>query len=77
MYSRLFELIRKEEVVLFVGAGFSINAGYPSGDKLCKRIFDDLSDTEKTDINDKLPLPELTEEFVQIRGNSRNSLITI
>ena len=77
MYSRLFELIRKEEVVLFVGAGFSINAGYPSGEKLCKRIFDDLSDTEKTEINEKLQLPELTEEFVQIRGNSRNSLITI
>ena len=27
----LFELIRKEEVVLFVGAGLSIYAGFPSG----------------------------------------------
>ena len=77
MYSRLFELIRKEEVVLFVGAGFSINAGYPSGENLCKRIFENLSDTEKIEINKNLQLPELTEEFVQIRGNSRNSLISI
>ena len=76
MYSRLFELIRREEVVLFVGAGFSIDAGYPSGDSLRKIIYDDLNDSEKEEINEHLQLSELTEEFVQIRG-SRNSLIRI
>lgn len=76
-YERLFELIRKEEVVLFVGAGFSIKAGYPSGNELCQLIYKELNDSERQDIRDNLPLADLTEEFVQIRHSSRNHLITL
>lgn len=76
-YDRLFELIRKEEVVLFVGAGFSIKAGYPSGNELSQLIYSQLTDSEKANISQSLSLVDLTEEFVQLRGNSRNSLISI
>lgn len=33
---RIFELIRKEEVLLFAGAGLSRYAGYPSGKELAE-----------------------------------------
>ena len=76
-YDRLFELIRKEEVVLFVGAGFSINAGYPSTKELSQIIYNNLTNSEKESISQNLPLIDLTDEFIQLRGNSRNSLISI
>lgn len=76
MYDRLFELIRKEEVVLFVGAGFSIKAGYPSANELCQIIYNELTDSEKANISQNLSLIDLTDEFIQLRGNSRNPLIS-
>lgn len=42
MFSRLFELIRKEDIVLFIGAGFSLKAGYPGGNRLAEIIYNDL-----------------------------------
>ena len=77
MYDRLFNLVRREEVILFVGAGFSIKAGYPSGKELCQIIYNNLSESEKSKISKELSLPELTEEFVQLRGSSRNAIITL
>lgn len=76
MYERLFELIRKEEVVLFIGAGFSIKAGYPSANELCQIIYNELTDSEKANISQNLSLIDLADEFIQLRGNSRNSLIS-
>ena len=35
---RLFELISKEDVILFAGAGLSMYAGYPNGNGL-RSIF--------------------------------------
>src|SRR5690554_12550 len=71
---RLFELIREEDVVLFVGAGFSLYAGYPTGAKLAKIIFDQLSSTEKTEIAFTSNLPELCEDIYNLKGN-KNFLI--
>lgn len=71
---RLFELIRGEDVVLFVGAGFSLYAGYPSGANLAKIIFDQLSTTEKTEIPFTVNLPELCEDIYNLKGN-KNFLI--
>ncbi|MEB0280530.1 MULTISPECIES: SIR2 family protein [unclassified Mucilaginibacter] len=73
---RLFELIRKEDVVLFCGAGMSIYAGYPSGYQLSQLIYEQLTAAESTEIGKGLTLPELTEELVNLRM-SRNSLTTI
>src|SRR5690554_4158156 len=71
---RLFELIRAEDVVLFVGAGFSLYAGYPSGAKLAKMVFDQLSSTEKKEIPYTGNLPELCEDIYNLKGN-KNFLI--
>lgn len=77
MFSRLFELIRKEDIVLFIGAGFSLKAGYPGGNRLAEIIYNDLTDAEKTQINPNQGLIDLAEEYIQIRRGSRNSLIQI
>src|SRR5690606_224149 len=71
---RLFELIRAEDVVLFVGAGFSLYAGYPSGANLAKMIFDRLSSTEKMEISFTENLPKLCEDIYHLKGN-KNLLI--
>ena len=44
---RLFELISKEEVVLFAGAGISLYAGYPNGNELRDKFWERLSASEK------------------------------
>ncbi len=71
---RLFELIRGEDVVLFVGAGFSLYAGYPTGAELAKIIFDKLSSTEKLEVSFTENLPKLCEDIYLLKGN-RNFLI--
>ena len=71
----LFNLIRQEEVVIWAGAGISLYAGYPSGEKMKEILLENLSDTERKDVNKNLPLPDLAEEFYRIKGNNKNSLI--
>ena len=73
---RIYELIRKEEVVIFCGAGMSIYAGFPSGNQLAKIIYDQLSPSEKEEIPQNLTLPDLCLQSVDIR-KSKNSLITL
>lgn len=72
---QIFELIRKEEVVIWAGAGLSLYAGYPTGSKLKDILYNSLSNEEKDEINKDNNLVEFAEEYSQIR--SRNSLIRI
>ena len=73
----LFKLIRNEEVILWAGSGMSIAAGFPSGSKLRDIIYNDLSLSEKEQVNPDLPLQDLSEEYYRIKGNNKNSLIKI
>lgn len=73
----LFELISKEDVIIWVGSGFSLYAGFPSGQSLGDILIESLSITERSLINKNLPLPELAEEFYRLKGNNRNTLIKI
>lgn len=41
-YKQVIELIRKGDVVLFIGSGFSIKAGAPSGSDLCDMLYNAL-----------------------------------
>jgi hypothetical protein len=47
---KIFELIRKEQVALWIGSGFSLYAGYPSGKELSQIIYDSLSISEREDV---------------------------
>lgn len=40
---RIFELVRNEELLLFVGAGMSLYAGYPNGAKLAEILHETFS----------------------------------
>ncbi|MCE5174907.1 MAG: SIR2 family protein [Bacteroidales bacterium] len=77
MYTKLFEFIRNEDVVLFLGAGFSLRSGYPSGYKLSNVIYNDLKRSERTHIRQNLGLTEMAEEYVQLKNNDREPLITL
>lgn len=73
---RVFELIRNEEVVLFVGAGMSISAGYPSGAKLSEILYNGLTAEFKKDISLNYDLPKLTEEICNMKTGNKNYLFS-
>ena len=73
----LFELIRKEEVIIWAGAGMSLYAGYPSAKRLAEILIENLTSKEKERIDINIPLPELAEEFYRLKGNNKNSLLQI
>lgn len=52
-------------------------AGFPSGQKLSEILLENLTESEKENININQPLPELAEDFYRLKGNNRNSLIKI
>lgn len=47
MFEELISLVRREQVSLFIGAGFSKEAGAPSVWDLQKSILERIYDTEK------------------------------
>ncbi len=71
---KIFELVRKEDVVLWIGSGFSLYAGYPTGIKLTEIIYQSLSQSERNEISNHLSLMDLTEQYVRLKGDSRNTL---
>lgn len=72
---RIFELIRKEEAVLFVGAGMSLYAGYPSGAKLAEILFNNLTSDLQEQVDFTTNLPKLAEDIYYLKGGNKNYLI--
>lgn len=72
----LFEKIRREEVVLWIGAGLSISSGFPSGDRLKEIIYESLTENEKAQIDQNSSLDVLADNVVALRS-SKNHLIDI
>ncbi|RHJ76378.1 SIR2 family protein [Parabacteroides sp. AM08-6] len=73
MLEHIFELVRRGEVLLFVGAGCSMTAGFPSGREFAQNLFDELKENERQGMQNGLLLPDMAEEFEKRRN--RNSLI--
>lgn len=74
---KLFELISQEEVVLFVGAGMSHYAGYPSGAGLSRLIYDGLTPAIKNQIIFTEDLPKLSDDVFYLEGLGRKYLMSI
>lgn len=74
---RLFELIRREDVVLWIGAGFSKYAGYPIGNSLSQTIYSNLSEEDKKETDTNKGLQEVSEDLVNLRNGSKAQLIEI
>ncbi|WP_163729618.1 SIR2 family protein [Parabacteroides sp. 52] len=71
MMEMLFELIRKEDVLLWAGAGFSYYAGYPLGRDIPNILYNNLSISEKEDIQYCYDLQRLAEDIINVRGDRR------
>src|SRR5690606_11711712 len=63
--NELFKLIRDEQVCLWVGAGFSLYAGYPSANGLKEKILQELGAIH---LNSGKELIDIAEAFVTKRG---------
>ena len=68
----LFDLIRKEQVVIWAGAGFSRYAGYPSGAAFAEILYNDLPKHQREELNRDLALPQMAEEYCKFKAGSKN-----
>lgn len=80
-FKEIFDLIRRERVVLVIGAGFSLKAGMPSCSSVCEAIRmalpDEIKNSEE-EMRDFLgnDLQQLSNDFIDIWGDTgRNRLI--
>lgn len=74
---KIFELIRKEEILLFAGAGLSRYAGYPSGKELAERMHAGLTPSEQDEIELTSNLLQVTEDIYNIKNGNKNYLINV
>lgn len=74
-FDEIISKMRRGEIILWVGSGFSSLAGYPTGSQLVNIIKEKLNPSEKQYFEKKDNLDEVAEEFVQLR--SRKELKSI
>lgn len=74
--SRLISKIRKKEVVLWAGAGFSRYTNLPTGGELASKIISELPTEYHDDLKNKA-LPEVAEEFVMLNEGTERELFRI
>lgn len=76
---RLIKHISKEDVVPFLGSGFSLKAGAPSVWSLKESIVKDGGPDFAEEIGDlkKISLAELAEKHIEYNGGSRNALLAL
>ena len=75
-YKSIIDLIRKEDVTLFVGSGCSIASKAPSANELTKMIWP-LLEPDYQDNDTKTSLQEVTENLVVQEGNDRTKLYQV
>ena len=74
-FSDVIDLIRKEEVVLFLGAGFSLKAGAPSVSELIGTLVDEMTDEEKESVIGCSQLDYISGAFESMRD--RETLLAL
>lgn len=72
---RIFELVRNEELLLFIGAGMSRYAGYPSGADLAGILHENLPSDLREHIDLTWDLSEIADNIYQVKGQNRNYLL--
>ena len=65
-YKQIIGFIRKGDVILFVGAGFSIKAGAPSGSDLCNLLYNALPENIQNEksLKTEYTLQKLSETYL-------------
>lgn len=76
---RLIKHIAEEDVIPFLGSGFSLKAGAPSVSKLKEAIVEDAGEDFAAEIEylDRITLADLSEKHIEYNGGSRNPLLTL
>lgn len=78
MFEKLIEFVRKEEVTIFVGAGFSIETGAPSVWDLKQAILEKFYNHQRKIELENADLAEISEAFVEEEcTGSREELISL
>lgn len=78
MFEKLIEFVRKEEVTLFIGAGFSIETGAPSVWDLKQAILEKFYNQQRKKELENADLSEISEAFVEEEcTGSREELISL
>lgn len=72
-YNAIIDLIRKEDVTLFVGSGCSIASKAPSAHKVAEKVWS-LLEPDYQDDSIRFSLQEITENLVVQEGNDRTKL---
>lgn len=72
--NELIEQIRKERVILFLGSGFSFDAGAPHSSDICKELMSQMTEDEKETLNGN-QLDYISNAFELMR--SRDALIQV
>ncbi|GAB2960598.1 hypothetical protein GCM10027048_30500 [Hymenobacter coalescens] len=80
----LFKAIRRQEVVLWAGSGFSRYAGYPMGAGVVEHLYGALSSAQRLQLAQELrqekpecpdiPLPKFAELFLDLHGGNAHAL---
>ncbi|MCI1822039.1 MAG: hypothetical protein LKI63_07055, partial [Megasphaera sp.] len=70
--NELIEKVRQQKIILWVGAGFSLYAGAPSGNKLMKDIIKHSTGDEKTSLEEcTQTLDSVAETFEQLYSRAK------
>ncbi|WBA43184.1 SIR2 family NAD-dependent protein deacylase [Hymenobacter canadensis] len=70
----LFQSIKKEEVIIWAGAGFSRYAGYPMGGELAKTLYDTLVASERKQVDENSSLPKLADDYIALKKGNRSAI---
>lgn|GEM_PF-1892156 len=73
--AELYRIIRQESTLLWVGAGFSLNAGMPSGNEIKELLYESLNELQKKEVFLEDSLQRFTRNFEILFG--REKLISI
>lgn len=78
MFEHITQLVRKEQVALFIGSGFSLKAGAPHSSDIISAIKEEMTDDEWSALDQSKikNLDYASNEFLKGRSGGRNLLIS-
>lgn len=74
---RIIEKIRDNDVVLWIGSGFSLYAGMPRAGEIKNELLNKCDEEEKKELSEIQDLAQFCQAFVNMRSGSKNELLTV
>ena len=70
----LFRAVRRGEVLLWVGSGFSYYAGYPLAQQLVQELHTELTPSQQEQLDSSWSLPRYAEAYFELYRGNRHQL---